>query len=167
MRIDDTPPSWDERTTLTTMLDYARDTVRVKCEGLSEENARSAPLPGSPLMTISGLVSHLYWVERDWIERDFLGGEDVGPWTEEEPDREMSIALEIPLETLLQDYAAQAERYRQLVAGRDLDERAARPLRSGEHPTLRWILFHLVEETARRNGHIDILRELADGVTGS
>lgn len=60
MRIDDTPSSWDERSTLTTMLDYARDTVRVKCEGLSEEDARSAPLPASPLTTIAGLVSHLY-----------------------------------------------------------------------------------------------------------
>lgn len=167
MRIDDTPSSWDERTTLTTMLDYARDTVRAKCEGLSEENARSAPLPSSPLTTISGLVSHLFWVERSWIEHDFLGGEDDGPWTAEEPDREMSMALDIPLATMLADYAAQAERYRQLVAERDLDERAVRPLRNGQHPTLRWILLHLVEETARHNGHIDILRELADGVTGS
>jgi uncharacterized damage-inducible protein DinB len=167
MRIDDTPSSWDERTTLTTMLDYARDTVRVKCEGLSEADARSAPLPTSPLTTIAGLVSHLHWVEHSWIEHDFLGQEDDGPWTEAEPDREMSIALDIPLSTLLHDYAAQAERYRQLVATRDLDERAARPLRNGEHPTLRWILFHLVEETARHNGHIDILRELADGVTGA
>lgn len=167
MRIDDTPSSWDERTTLTTMLDYARDTVRAKCEGPSEADARSAPLPGSPLMTIAGLVSHLHWVEHSWIEHDFLGGEDDGPWTEEEPDREMTIALDIPLETLLRDYAAQAERYRQLVASHDLDERAAGPLNTGEHPTLRWILFHLVEETARHNGHIDILREPADGVTGS
>jgi hypothetical protein len=54
----------------------------------------------------------------------------------------------------------------ELVAGRDLDERAQRPLRSGEHATLRWILLHLVEETARHNGHLDIVRELVDGVTG-
>lgn len=78
----------------------------------------------------------------------------------------MSIALDIPLATLLHDYAAQAASYRQLLAAHDLDERAVRPLRNGEHPTLRWILFHLVEETARHNGHIDILRELADAVTG-
>jgi Protein of unknown function (DUF664) len=38
---------------------------------------------------------------------------------------------------------------------------------SGRPVTLRWILFHLVEETARHNGHLDILRELADGVTGT
>jgi hypothetical protein len=85
-RADDIPVSWDERTILTTFLDYARDTVHAKCAGITEEDARRAPLPGSPLMTISGLVSHLRWVE--------------------------------------------------------------------------------YEETARHNGHIDILREMADGVTG-
>ena len=68
-RADDIPPSWDERTILTTFLDYARDTVHAKCAGLSDADARRAPLPGSPLMTISGLVSHLRWVETGWIER--------------------------------------------------------------------------------------------------
>ena len=58
-RTDDIPPSWDERTVLASMLDYVRDTVHVKCAGLTDEQARRAPLPGSPLTTISGLVSHL------------------------------------------------------------------------------------------------------------
>jgi uncharacterized damage-inducible protein DinB len=162
----DTPPTWDERTVLLTFLDYARATVHAKCEGLSDEDARKAPLPKSPLMTISGLVSHLHWVEYSWIQTRFLGEEDHGPWTDEDPDREMRIGPEMPLAALLADYEAQCQRYRELVAGRDLDEPAQRPLRSGEFPTLRWILFHLVEETARHNGHIDILREMADGVTG-
>lgn len=47
-RIDDTPSAWDERTQLTRFLDYARDTARFKCEGVSAEHAREAPLPGSP-----------------------------------------------------------------------------------------------------------------------
>lgn len=163
----DTPPAWDERTTLDTFLDYARATVRAKCEGLSDENARAAPLPGSPLTTISGLVSHVKWVEYSWIETNFFGGEDGGPWTEDDPDREMRLGLSTPLAQLLDEYDAQCDRYRALLADVDLDQRAARPFRSGEHPTLRWILIHLVEETARHNGHIDILREMADGVTGA
>jgi uncharacterized damage-inducible protein DinB len=162
----DRPTAWDERTMLTTFLDYTRATVHAKCAGLSDEDARAAPLPTSPLMTISGLVSHLYWVERSWFQTDFLGEEDQGPWTREEPDREMSIGTEMPLSTLLADYRTQCRQYSDLVAGRDLDERAQRPGRDGQHPTLRWILFHLIEETARHNGHIDILREIADGVTG-
>jgi uncharacterized damage-inducible protein DinB len=163
----DTPTSWDERGTVTAMLDYVRATVRAKCDGLSEEGARSAPLPGSPLTTISGLVSHLRWVEYWWFDVIFLGGEDEGPWTEEDPDREMRIALEIPLAQLLVAYDEQSERYRKLVADTDLDSRSVRSIRNGERVTLRWVLMHLVEETARHNGHIDLLREMADGVTGA
>ena len=52
------------------------------------------------------------------------------------------------------------------LAGLDLDDLSATPFRSGEKPMLRWVLLHLVEENARHNGHLDILRELADGRTG-
>lgn len=48
-----------------------------------------------------------------------------------------------------------------LVPCLDLDTPSKRPV-SGRPVTLRWILFHLVEETARHNGHLVILRELAD-----
>ena len=75
-RTDDIPASWDERAELTTMLNYARDTVHVKCAGLSDEQARRAPLPGSPLTTISSLVSHLRWVEFYWIRVILLGEQD-------------------------------------------------------------------------------------------
>jgi uncharacterized damage-inducible protein DinB len=160
------PPSWDERATLTTLLDYVRATVHAKCEGVSEEHARSAPLPGSPLMTISGLVSHVRWVEYFWIQVRLMGEDDHGPWTDDDPDREMRIAVEIPLARLLREYEAQCARYQELVASLDLDTPARRPTNDGTHVTLRWILHHLIEETARHNGHLDILREMADGVTG-
>jgi uncharacterized damage-inducible protein DinB len=162
----DTPPAWDERTQLTTFLDYTRDTARAKCEGVSAEGARTAPLPGSPLMTISGLINHLRWVEYYWFQVVFLGEEDEGPWTEEDPDREMRIAVDIPLDDLLREYAEQSARYAELVAAHDLDARAKGTVRSGLTVDLRWILHHLIEETARHNGHLDILRELIDGTTG-
>ncbi|AIS00332.1 hypothetical protein SGLAU_21900 [Streptomyces glaucescens] len=162
----DTPPAWDERTQLTTFLDYTRDTARAKCEGVSAEGARTAPLPGSPLMTISGLINHLRWVEYYWFQVFFLGEEDEGPWTEEDPDREMRIAVDIPLPDLLREYAEQAARYRELVAAHDLGTRSRRTIRDGRHVDLRWILHHLIEETARHNGHLDIVRELVDGTTG-
>ncbi|MDQ1048367.1 DinB family protein [Streptomyces sp. V4I2] len=162
----DTPPAWDERTQLTTFLDYARDTARAKCEDVSAENARKAPLPGSPLMTVSGLINHLRWVEYYWFQVVFLGEEDEGPWTDEDPDREMRIAVDFPLPDLLKEYAEQASRYRELVAAHDLDTKAKRTMRDGVRADLRWILLHLTEETARHNGHLDILRELVDGTTG-
>ena len=166
-RTDDIAASFDERTILTTFLDYARDTVHAKCAGLSDAGARKAPLPGSPLMTIAGLVSHLRWVEYGWIEVTLLGGESRAPWTGDDPDREMRIATEIPLSRLLADYRDACARHRELVAGLDLDTLSRGTLEWRSEPlTLRWILMHLIEETARHNGHIDILREMADGATG-
>jgi len=162
----DLPETWDERTILITFLDYARATVQAKCAGVSETDARRAPLATSPLMTISGLVSHLRWVEYSWFQLTLLGEDDHGPWTEEDPDREMRIAVQVPIAELLHDYQTQSARYRELVASLDLDTPSRRTV-NGAPVTLRWMLFHLIEETARHNGHLDILREMADGVTGS
>lgn len=170
-RTDDVPisplASWDERTILTTMLDYARDTVHAKCAGISEEDARRALLPGSPLMTISGLVSHLRWVEYAWFETTLLGEPSEAPWTDDDPDREMRIAVEKPIAQLLAEYRVGCDKYREFAASLDLDTRSKGRLTWRAEPvTLRWIMFHLIEETARHNGHIDILREMTDGVTG-
>ncbi|EST31099.1 DinB family protein [Streptomyces niveus] len=165
-RINDTPSAWDDRTQLTTFLDYARGTARAKCEGVSEENARKALLPGSPLMTMSGVINHLRWVEYYWFQVVFLGEEDRAPMTDEDPDREMRIAVDFPLTQLLDEYAEQSGLYRELVAGSDLDKQAQRTIRNGVHVDLRWIMHHLIEETARHNGHLDILREMLDGTTG-
>ena len=166
-RTDDIPSSWDERTILTTFLDYTRDTVHAKCAGLSDAGARRAPLPGSPLMTISGVVNHLRWVESSWIEATLLGRTIDTPGTDDDPDREFRIALEVPLTQLLAEYRAVCARHRDLVASLDLDTPSRGALGWRTEPvTLRWILFHLTEETARHNGHIDILRELADGTRG-
>ena len=96
----------------------------------------------------------------------FLGHEDQGPWTEEDPDREMRIALDVPLAQLLDEYDAQSAGYRQLVAGLDLDSRSQGTISDEQTVTLRFVLLHLIEETARHNGHLDVLREMTDGVTG-
>jgi uncharacterized damage-inducible protein DinB len=166
-RTDDIPVSWDERAVLTTMLAYVRDTVHVKCAGLSDEQARRAPLPGSPLTTISSLVSHLRWVEYYWIRVIMLGEPDLVPVTEEDPDAEMRLGLSVPLERLLAEYRASCDQLTELVAPLDLGTESRGTLDWRPEPvTLRWVLMHLIEETARHNGHIDILREMADGQTG-
>ncbi len=162
----DLPTAWDERTTLLAMLQYTRDTAAEKCRDLAAHHAGSAPLPGSPLMSIGGVLSHLRWVEHSWIENRFVGGPDLGPWTEEQPDQEFVDGAVTPIARLLEEYAAQAIRTDALIEGLSLDDRSMTPLSTGEHPTLRWVVLHLVEENARHNGHLDILRELADGTTG-
>lgn len=162
----DLPETWDERATLLAMLQYTRDTAADKCRDLDVAGASAAPLPGSPLMTIGGVVNHLRWVEHSWVENRFVGGPDLGPWTDESPDQEFVDGAALPLEEVLAGWAEQARRTDALVADLDLDDRSVEPLRTGEHPTLRWVLLHLVEENARHNGHLDLLRELHDGVTG-
>jgi len=162
----DKPTEWDERSTLLTMLTYVRETAHAKSEGLPDELAGKAPLPTSPLTSIGGFVNHLRWVEHSWFETVFLGEPDRGPWTDEEPDREMTLGAEGPLAQVLADYREQCRRSDEIIAAHQLDDRAVRPLRDGDHATLRWIVLHMIEETARHNGHIDIMREMADGVVG-
>jgi len=67
---------------------------------------------------------------------------------------------------VLAAYVEQSEEHDVMLVGFDLELLAERRIRGGEQVNLRWILHHLVEENARHNGHLDILRELADGATG-
>jgi uncharacterized damage-inducible protein DinB len=163
----DLPATFDERTMLTTFLDYARMTVHAKCVDLADSDAGAAPLSTSPLISISGLVSHLRWVEAHWIDVVFLGGEKLSAGTSEDPDREMRIGPERPIHELLMEYADQCARNSAVIAETDLDaESTGRSRNTGQAFPLKWIVMHLIEETARHNGHIDLLREMTDGVVG-
>jgi uncharacterized damage-inducible protein DinB len=164
MKRIDVPHAGDETTMLIAWLDWHRATVFAKTEGLAEDLAHRPMLASSPLMTVAGLVSHLYWVERGWIEHTFLGGPDDQPWTEDDPDKDFR-ADGTPLSKLLAAYERQCARNNAVVRSRSLDTESVMERRN-EPVTLRWILLHLIEETARHNGHIDILREMLDGVTG-
>ena len=104
-------------------------------------------------------------MECGWFDVGFLGAERRIPSTKDDPDREMRIAVEIPLAELLADYERVCAQHRTLVHSHSLDALSKREL-EGRPSTLRYVLLHLIEETARHNGHIDILREMADGVTG-
>ncbi|MBB6172398.1 putative damage-inducible protein DinB [Nocardiopsis mwathae] len=162
----DPPKSADERTMLTSHLDWHRATVRMKCAGLDPALASAAPLPTSPLMTIGGVVSHLRWVEHHWFEVRLLGARDRAPWSPADWDAEFRVGARRPLAELLDEYDAQCARSREITAKLELNS-GARTAGEGERPaTLRWVLTHMTGETARHNGQLDLLRELADGSTG-
>jgi uncharacterized damage-inducible protein DinB len=161
----DPPLVADERTMLDSWLDYHRATVHVKCAGLAEADAWRTPLPSSPLMSLAGLVSHLYWVERGWFERLFAGADYPVPWTKDDPDADFRRADGETLADVLARYAGQCERSREVVRAIGLDE-TRRHARSGEEVSLRWVYHHMIEETSRHNGHLDAMRELADGTVG-
>ena len=161
------PVAFDERTTMTRFLRYVRQTVHAKCRGLSQPDADKTPLPGSPVMSVTGLVSHLRWSEAFWIDVIFLGGPNHWPGTDDDSALQMRHGLERPLAELLDEYSAQAAHTDEVVASHDWDAVSVHAVDdSGQPIALRYIIVHLIEETARHNGHLDILRELADGVTG-
>ena len=158
-----------ERTTLDQFLDYHRATLLDKTDGLTAEQLRQR-LPTSAL-TLGGLLKHLALVEDDWIQVDFLGRPPVEPWAsapwDDDRDWEFHSAADDEPDVLRELYEAACQRSRVGVAGHDLDELSAgRSDRTGEQWSLRWILTHLIEETARHNGHADLLREAIDGRTG-
>ena len=159
----------DERTTLDQFLDYHRATLLDKTDGLTADQLRR-PLPTSAL-TLGGLLKHLALVEDDWIQVDFLGLPPVEPWAsapfDDDRDWEFHSAADDAPEELRALYQAACRRSRDAVAGRDLNDLSAgRSRRTGEPWSLRWILTHLIEETARHNGHADLLREAIDGSVG-
>jgi uncharacterized damage-inducible protein DinB len=153
-----------EREQLAGFLDFLRATVVMKATGLTDEQARRSLIP-SELMTVAGLLSHLTYVELYWFGIVFDGRSD--PWAEPlktDPDAEFRAALDLPLSQLIADYEAQCQLNSEIVAKLDLDT-AAKTGR-GEPVNLRWVLIHMIEETGRHAGHLDLLRELLDGSTG-
>ncbi|MCW2749193.1 MAG: mini-circle protein [Aeromicrobium sp.] len=162
----DTPPAGDERSVLMQMLEYVQQTALYKVRGLPQDLARKAPLPSSPLTNPASLLNHLRWVEHYWVEVVTLGRDDRAPWTDEHPDGELEIALELPIEEIIDGYSEQVQLTRELLADLDLDDETE-VVMSDFHPNVRWVVQHLIEETARHNGHLDLLREMADGAVGS
>ena len=151
----------DERTTLTGVLQRQRDLVAWKLRDAPESVLAAVTTPTG--MSLHGLVRHLTNVERSWLREVFAGEEDLSyDWTEDDPDAEWRVPPGTTMTGLLADYAAESRRCDAVVgAAVSLDAVARRGDMS-----LRWVLLHLVEETARHLGHVDLLREQADGSTG-
>ena len=156
----------DERTQLVGWLDMQRAIVHWKCEGLSDLDAHRSVLPASPLMTMAGIVSHLRWMENTWFEVLFLGRPAQGPQFEEATEDAEMMVEGIPLAQLLEEYDQQCAVSNEIIAAHSLDEVGRHPDFGSAAASLRWMLIHVVEETARHAGHLDAVRELLDGEKG-
>jgi hypothetical protein len=169
VRQDPDAMTTSERDSLGQYLDYQRETILLKTEGLTKAQL-AHKIPTSDL-TLAGLLYHLALVEESWLEEEFLGRqpqEDFAgiDWTAD-PEYEFRTALEKDPEWLRRRYQDACDRSRQVIAGAgSLNDASARPLRNGKPFTLRWVMLHLIEETARHAGHADLLREAIDGVVG-
>ncbi|GAA5013332.1 DinB family protein [Actinopolymorpha pittospori] len=156
----------DERTQLIGWLETQRAIVHWKCEGLSDVDAHRSVLATSPLMTMAGIVSHLRWTEQMWFEVLFLGRPADGPQFSEDPEDADMMVEGLPLARLLEEYGQQCALSNEIVAAHSLDDVGKHPDFTSAGATLRWMVIHMVEETARHLGHLDTIRELLDGETG-
>lgn len=149
----------DEAVLAWEFLDFLRRTAVLKVDGLTREQAAAAPIATSPKLTALGVLKHLVAVERYWLCIAGAGLELPSLW-KGDPDPSWDLVDDDTPESLLQAYReewANAEALKQ----HGPDDDAADP-----KFTVRWILAHVAQETARHVGHLDLLRELADGQTG-
>ena len=154
---DQKPPrlAADERTTLHALLQYHRESLVRKVEGIDDEMARRR-LVGSDT-TLLWLAKHAAGAEARWVLHGFAGQEDAL--------RDDAVGADDNLATAVAEYRETWTRVDAVVAAASLDDRC-RAISGDDVVNLRWIVTHLLEETARHAGHADILRELIDGRTG-
>ena len=145
-----------EKETLTAFLAYLRNGVVAKVDGLDEGAARRSPVPSGT--SLLWLVKHLTFVEVVWFQFGFAGLDVELPSDQVGGDDTVAGALAA--------YAAAIAASDRVAAAADLDQASARRLVAPEPMTLRWVLVHVLEETARHAGHADIIREQIDGATG-
>lgn len=152
----------DEFNKLNGFLDHFRAQIVKKVEGLTEEQARWKP--AETANSLGAIVNHLAYVEHWWFHEVFLGKPSELPDDPDDEDFDFHSAYSLPLADMVARYEAECERSRGIVAAApSLDAMSANPDRQ---VNLRWILLHMLEETARHAGHMDITRELIDGTVG-
>jgi hypothetical protein len=159
------PSPTSEREALTAFLDKQRAILVRKIEGLTDDDARSAPTASS--MSLLGMLKHCALWERRWFQVIFAGRTFPGEWPEARSKGNIADFQVGESDTLLYwlgYYADQVAESRRIVADADLDTPCARPGNT-EH-NLRWVVLHHIEEIARHAGHADIIRETIDGSTG-
>ncbi|HEU0104061.1 MAG TPA: DUF664 domain-containing protein [Mycobacteriales bacterium] len=155
-----------EREMLEAMLDWYREGVLRKVDGMRQPDATTTPLRSGT--TVAGLVKHLALVEDSWVTHRLGQLPEPEPWAgapfDVDPDWEFHSANDAPLADSVALYRQACDRSRAVAARHRLDDTAVLP--GGRAFSLRFVYLHLIEETARHLGHLDVLRELADGATG-
>jgi hypothetical protein len=152
------PYAADETTMVLAFLDYLRETVVQKIEGLTEDQARWRPAPTAN--SLLNLVVHLTGVEQNWFERAIAGRK-----TDRDRDAELAdLPPDVTIASAVDAYRRRWVVSNEIATGVSPDDLCKSERTHGMQ--VRWVLVHLLEETARHAGHADITRELIDGSTG-
>jgi uncharacterized damage-inducible protein DinB len=146
-------------------LDYHRQTLLLKCSGLTAEQLRRRSVEPSTLSLI-GLVRHMAEVERSWFRRRVAGTQiEMLYCSDERPDGDFDDIDAADPRTDFETYAREIDLVREVTGDRSLEDSFVHP-RHRVVMNLRWVYVHMIEEYARHNGHADLLRERIDGTTG-
>jgi uncharacterized damage-inducible protein DinB len=151
-----------EKESLKVSLDRHRDAILWKLEGLSDDDLRRQLVPSGT--SLLGLVKHLGAVEYGWFCTTFGRTTEPLPFDEDDPEADLRIRPEETTEDVLAFYGRARAAADQVIGELDVEDTGTAWF--GDTVTMRWVLIHMVEETARHAGHVDILRELIDGMAG-
>ncbi len=149
-----------EKELLLAFLDQQREVVLWKLDGLTDEQLRQRPLTPSTL-SLLGLVKHLAAAEQYWLCKLF--GRPAEPYSLAASD-DAEVDPGDTSDSVRADYRRARAASDQTIVEFDLDATATTWL--GDTVSLRWVILHMIEETARHAGHADLIREHIDHVTG-
>jgi uncharacterized damage-inducible protein DinB len=157
-----------EREALGGFLDKQREALIRKVEGLDDATARRTPTESS--LSLLALIKHSAIWERRWFQVITGGREFPGEWpaveggADEDEEDDLVVDESDTVEHWVAYYREQIAQSRAVVASMELDEPCRRPEIVASN--VRWVVFHMIEETARHAGHADIIRETIDGSRG-
>jgi uncharacterized damage-inducible protein DinB len=154
------PP--DEMAGLTMFLDSQREAILHKVEGITDEQAKLVPTASA--LSLFSIVKHLAYVERRWFQNAVAGSEIPGLWPPADPQEEYDVREGDTIESVRALYEQRIDESRAITGAAVDPGRAAHP--SADGLNVRWILLHMIEETARHAGHADVIRETIDGSRG-
>jgi uncharacterized damage-inducible protein DinB len=157
------PFTADEKESLYVALDRHRDVVLWKLEGLDDEQLRRPMAPSGT--NLLGLVKHLGSVEYGWFCETFGRETEELPFDVDDPDADLRVEPHESTDDIVAFYGRARAAADDVI--RELDVEDEGTAWFGDTVTMRWVLIHMIEETARHAGHMDIVRELIDGATGS
>jgi Protein of unknown function (DUF664) len=163
----DPPLVAQEQQMLGAFLDFYRDTLALKCDGLTGDQLRERAVPPSS-MSLLGLVRHMAEGEHQWFTL-VLGREreEQAPYpyyTDDNPDADFDDVDVAGVAEAFETWRAKcADERARVAAAPSLD---ATGTQDGKEFSLRWIMIHMIEEYARHCGHADLLRERIDGAVG-